>query len=117
MFGDNTPRALVDIATQAETSNRILAQINDTLRSITRLSSGSFTMAAAASLVVADTNITATSVVVLQDTNSHAADLQAGAKRIYVSAKTAGASFTVATQDGNAAVGDETFSYLVFNPQ
>ena len=117
MFGENSPRALVDLATQAEVSNRLLAQINETLRSITRLSSGSFTMAAAATLVVTDANITANSVVVLQDTNSHAADLQAGAKRIYVSAKTAGASFTVATQDGTNAVGDETFQYLVYNPQ
>lgn len=108
--------SLDDVVTALNMAVRGLMQLNETLKTITRLSGGSFTMANASSLVVSDPNVTATSVIILQATNADAADLQAGAKALYVSAKTPGTSFAVATADGNAADGDETFSYLIYNP-
>ncbi len=113
---DGTNINLEDVVTQLAMGVRATMQINETLKAITRLSGGSFTMANAATKVVADPNVTANSRIILQATNSHAADLQAGAKALYVSTKTAGTSFTVATQDGNAAVGDETYDYIIYNP-
>lgn len=107
---------LEDVVTQLAMGVRATMQLNETLKALTRLSGGSFTMANAATKVVADPNVTASSYIILQATNSHAADLQAGAKALYISAKTAGTSFTVATQDGNAAVGDEEFDYIIYNP-
>lgn len=107
---------LEDVVTQLAMGVRATMQVNETLKAITRLSGGSFTMDAAATKAVSDTKVTANSRIILQATNSHAADLQAGAKALYISVKTAGTSFTVATQDGNAAVGDETFDYIIYNP-
>lgn len=91
-------------------------QLNETLKALTRLHTGSFTMDAAATKVVSDVAVTANSIVLLQDVNDDAADLQAGTKRLYVSAKSAGVSFTVATQDATSAVGDEEFQYLIYSP-
>lgn len=73
---------------------------------------GSFTMAAAASKVVTDTTIKVGSIVLLMPTNAAAATLMAGANSLYVSARTPGASFTVATAGGGNAAGSETFEYL-----
>lgn len=74
---------------------------------------GTFTMAATATKVVADVNILATSLVQLFPTNAAAATLMGSAKSLYVSAKSAGVSFTVATADGTVAAGTETFSYRI----
>ena len=73
-----------------------------------------FTMAAAASKVVADTYLSSTSSrVILMPTNSAAATLQAGPNALYISSKAAGASFTVSTASGAAAAGTETFDYII----
>ena len=74
---------------------------------------GTFTMAAAATKVVSDANIVASSLVQLFPTNAAAATLMSGTKSLYVSAIVAGTSFTVATADANAAAGTETFAYRV----
>lgn len=74
---------------------------------------GTFTLAAAATTVVADTNATASSVIVITPTNATGAALMAGAKSLYISARSAGVSFTVATADASAAAGVETFNYIM----
>lgn len=77
---------------------------------------GNFTLGAAATTVVADTFISANSKIVPIPTNAAAATLMSGAKSLYVSAKTASTSFTVATADATAAAGTETFDYTITNP-
>lgn len=78
-------------------------------------SGGNFTLANAATTVVPNVKVTASSLVFLQPTNAAAASLMAGASSLYVSAKSAGVSFTVATADAGSAAGTETFSYLIIN--
>ena len=80
-----------------------------------RVAKGSFTMAAAATKTVTDANVTSTSVILLVPTNAAAGTLQGSAKSLYVSTKTAGASFAVATASGVAAAGTETFDYVIIN--
>jgi hypothetical protein len=78
---------------------------------------GTFTLAAAASTVVTQPAIKSTSVVQLTATNAAAATLMGSAKAPYVppSSYVPGASFTVFTASSTAA-GTETFSYAIFNP-
>ena len=75
-------------------------------------STGSFTMAVAATKTVTDATIKAGSIVLLMPTNAAAAALMAGANSLYISARAAGASFTAATAGGGSATGSETFEYL-----
>lgn len=114
---DGSPIALTELVREANVSNRVLGEIVNALRAITRLSGGSFTMAAAATKVVTDTNVTATSIIILMPTNAAAGTLQQSTETLYISAKTAGASFTVATADAGSAAGSEAFDYLIYNPQ
>lgn len=74
---------------------------------------GSFTMAAAATHVVSDTNVTASSKIALTATNATAGTLMGSAKALYVSAKSAGMGFTVATASAGNAAGTETFDYVI----
>ena len=76
---------------------------------------GTFTCSAAATTVVSDTNVTATSVVLIVPSNAAAATLMAGSSSMYLSARTAGTSFAVATADSGSAAGTETFIYLIVN--
>jgi hypothetical protein len=76
---------------------------------------GSFTLAAAASTVVTQPAIRATSVIQLSATNAAAATLQGSAKALYYTL-TPGTGFTVFTANAGAAAGSETFSYSIFNP-
>ncbi len=77
---------------------------------------GSFTLTAAVTTTVTQPGIKATSVVMLSPTNAAAATLMGGAKALYVSAITPGASFAVSTGNAVAAAGTEVFSYSIFNP-
>lgn len=77
---------------------------------------GSFTLGAAATLVVTQAATAANSIIVIQPTNAGAGTLQGSAKCLYISAKSAGVSFTVATASGVAATGGETFNYIMVNP-
>lgn len=76
---------------------------------------GSFTLAAASTLVVPQPLVTASSFLFLQPTNAAAATLQGSNEHLYISARSAGVSFTVATGAGTAATGGETFNYLLIN--
>jgi len=76
---------------------------------------GTFTMTAAASLVVPAPLVTASSFILLQATNASAGTLMGSNESLYISAKSAGVSFTVATAAGTNATGGETFSYFLIN--
>lgn len=93
-----------------------LAQINQNLLALSRLTSGTFTMTATATLVVPNTAVTANSVVLLIPTNAAAGTLMQSTETLYISAKSPGVSFTVATADAGSAAGTETFSYVIFSP-
>lgn len=76
---------------------------------------GSFTCAANKDTTVTQPNVKSTSVITLTPTNAAAGTLQGAATCLYVSAKTAGASFKVTTANAAAAAGTETFDYVVVN--
>lgn len=76
---------------------------------------GTFTLGAAATTVVNNTSITAASLIFLQATNAAAATLMGGVKSLFISARSAGASFSVRTGDNSAAGGTETFNYWLVN--
>jgi hypothetical protein len=76
---------------------------------------GSFTLSAAATTTVNDTDVTATSTIMLMPTNAAAATLMGSAKALYISARTAGTSFAVSTASAAAAAGTETFEYQLCN--
>ncbi len=80
---------------------------------VVTISNVSVTLAAAATTTVNDTNVTATSMIVLVPTNAAAATLVGGANSPYVSSRSAGASFVISTASGVAAAGTETFTYTI----
>lgn len=76
---------------------------------------GSFTLGAAATTVVNNGHVLSSSIIILFPTNAAAGNLMGSALSLYISAKSTGVSFTVATASGAAAVGSETFSYVICN--
>lgn len=74
---------------------------------------GSFTLDAAITTTVNNTSVASTSVILLSPKNAAAATLMGGVKSLYISAKTPGTSFQVATANGAAAAGTEIFDYLL----
>jgi len=116
MIDNQASFGLAELGRNSAAANQLLGLIVEALRAITRLSTGSFTLAAAATKTVTDTNVTANCVILLVPTNASAATLMSGAKSLYISTKTAGASFAVATADGNNAAGTETFDYIIYAP-
>lgn len=81
----------------------------------TAVFTGSFTLGAAAATVVNNGHVTASSVIIPFPTNASAGTLMGSAKSLYISAKSAGVSFTVATASAGAAAGTENFSYVIVN--
>jgi hypothetical protein len=77
---------------------------------------GTFTCANNTNTVVTETRAAANSIIMIMPTNAAAGTLQASGEAVYLSARTAGASFTVKTAAGGAAAGTETFQYLMVNP-
>lgn len=82
----------------------------------TKIFTGSFTLGAAVSTVIANGNVLSSSIILAFPTNASAGTLMGSAKALYVSAKSAGVSFTLATASAAAAAGTETFSYVIVNP-
>jgi NAD(P)-dependent dehydrogenase (short-subunit alcohol dehydrogenase family) len=109
--------SLDDLFTGIRTIVDNLAQLNNTLAVFLGVTGtgGAFTMAAAATLVVPNALVTAGSIILLTPTNAAAATLQGSNESLYISAKAAGVSFTVATAAGTSAAGTETFSYIIVN--
>lgn len=95
----------------------IIQQIGALIQSIENQPTlGTFTMAAGATLAVAEPDVVSGSNIQLQPLNASAATLMGSSKSLYISAKTAGSGFTVATADGTNAAGTEQFSYIVNSP-
>lgn len=109
---------LTNIATNGNLLVQVLSKLVETLQDVLPFSGafGTVTLSAAASTVVANPSVTATSVILAMPTNAAAATLMAGSNSLYVSARTAGTSFTWATAAGGSAAGTETFSYVILNP-
>jgi len=125
MVDVNTNSSGGDLSTFSKFRNQILSAIEQAIRSATASivtaisgakSAGTFTLAVAATTTVTDANTGSLSVITLMPTNAAAATLMGSAKSLYVSARTAGTSFTDATADASAAAGTETFSYSIYNP-
>lgn len=81
-----------------------------------RASMGSVTLAAAATTVVLQPAVAANSNINLTATNASAGALIGSAKSPYISAISPGISFTIATANGVAAAGTETFNYIINTP-
>lgn len=96
--------------------SRALVNINTTLGGAFKRYFGTFTLSAAAATTVTDTNVAANSYIGWTPTNAAAAGVEGSSKKLYISARTAGASFQVTTGDGVAAAGTETFTYVIENP-
>lgn len=104
-----------DLINVQRTRNQTLGAILNALLSRFPIANGgSFTMGAAASTVVADANVTASSLIFLQATNAAAGTLVGSVECPYIASKSAGVSFTVTCASG-AASGTETFSYAIYN--
>jgi hypothetical protein len=110
------PASLDDVVRELNLANRNMSLLITTIRNMLPRSTGTFTAANAATTTVTDSTVLSTSVILLVPTNAAAGTLQAGTTHLYVSAKTAGTSFTVATASGASAAGTETFQYAIFNP-
>lgn len=95
--------------------NQILNGLLNALQNGFPRTVGTFTLAAAATTVVPQTATQSTSNITLTPTNAAAATLMGSNKALYISARTQGAGFTVATASAAAAAGTETFQYELLN--
>ncbi len=113
-FGNTASQVLTILQQGVVAINQLATNLLNTWPRIT----GTFTLAAAASTVVTQPGVKATSVVVLTPTNAAAGTVMGSAKALYVpvASYVPGTSFTVFTASGGNAAGTETFSYAVFNP-
>lgn len=108
--------SLTDIATNQKLLNQNMSLLVTTLQSIFR-NYGTFTWnGAAATTVVTNAGVQATTQVLLIPTNAAAATLVGSNESPYVSARSVGVSFTLSTAAGTAAAGTETFFYILITP-
>lgn len=116
---DSNAGAGTAVDTESKLRNQVLAQlvvqITALVSALTSTASGTFTLGAAASTVVTQPLVMSTSDITLTPTNAAAATLMGSAKSLYISARTSGTSFTVATANAAAAAGTETFLYVLKN--
>lgn len=103
-----------DIVTQLQ---NIVTKLNGVITALSgRVISGTFTMPVAATSTITQPAVQSLSTIQLTPTNAAAATLMGSAKALYISAKVAGTSFTVATGNATNAAGTETFSYTINTP-
>lgn len=120
--GSNNPMNILsavglgDINTTLKNANQNFSQLLQLLGALFPRTTGTFTLAAAATTTVSQLDVQSNSIIVPLPTNAAAATLMGSNKSLYVSAKVSGASFTVATASGVAAVGTEQFSYYIIQP-
>jgi hypothetical protein len=93
-----------------------IATVNTTIGNVLPRVLGTFTLAAAASTVVAQPQAQANSSIRLTPTDASAATLMGSAKSLYLASISPGVSFTVSTANGTNAAGTETFQYALYNP-
>ena len=105
--------ASVFVGARAELNNVFFNNIS----TATNPPMGTFTCAANTNTVVTNNAIVSAtgsnSTITFTPTNAAAATLMGSSKALYISAKSAGVSFTMTTADGAAAAGTETFSYMI----
>lgn len=113
---------LTDLVTQVQALVRQLSASNTNWSTFISLFeeafpqiTGSFTLTASASNIITQPGIRAGGFPIWVPTNLSAATLEGSAKKLYLSAVTPGASFTLTTASSTPA-GTETFSYVVINP-
>ena len=105
---------VTDVVTQLQ---NIVSKLTALVNAISgRVISGTFTLTAAATTTITQPAVQSLSTITLVPTNVAAATLEGSAKSLYISAKVAGTSFTVATASGAAAAGTETYSYTINTP-
>lgn len=113
-------QALSELVNTIKLANQNLSaaivQLNTTLGLVLPRVFGSFTLAAAATTTVLNAKVAANSRINLMPTNAAAGTIMGSTKSLYVSARSAGVSFTVATASGIAAAGSETFEYEIITP-
>lgn len=114
-FPDNREQPRAPIDTEGKLRNQYLGRMVMALEALLARASGTFTLAAAATTTVPETDTTSTSLIQLTPLNAAAATLMGSNKALYISARTQGASFTVATASGAAAAGTEQFQYTLTN--
>lgn len=121
-FGDGSSVGVGDILTALKILNQNMSQLIQAVKAgfppVTLgafSASRSFTLDAAAITVVPNSSVSSSSVVVFAPTNAAAATLVGSGASLYVSSLAPGSSFTVATANGTAAHGTETFSYSIAN--
>ena len=105
---------VTDVVTQLQGIVQQLTQLVKAIKG--RVISGTFTMPAAATLTITQPAVQSLSTITLVPTNASAGTLMGSAKALYISAKVAGTSFTVATANATNAAGTETFSYTINTP-
>lgn len=96
--------------------NQNITQLIAVLRGVFPRVFGTFTMPAAATITVSTTAVTANCDISWTPTNASAGTLEGSAKALYISAKSPGVSFTLATASGGNAAGTESFAYRIFVP-
>jgi hypothetical protein len=106
--------SITDLVTQLLGLNRNLSLLVQAYKG--RITTGSFTFGAAATAVVPQPAVQSNSVISLTPLNASAATLVSGGHSPYISVKSPGVGFTVATADGGNAAGTELFSYSVTTP-
>lgn len=110
---------LQSIAGNGNLTNQLLGKLIETLSTILPFSgaTGTFTMAAAASTTVNDTNVKTNSIIIPFPTNAAAGTLVGSVESPYIApgSYVVGTSFAVACASG-AASGTETFAYILVNP-
>lgn len=112
-FLDQLPPAGQIDQTVDKLRNQVLSQIVTALQAIFPRVAGTFTLAAAATTTVPQPATQSTSNIALTPLNASAATLQGSAKALYISSRTAGSGFVVATASGGAAAGTEQFQYVM----
>ena len=105
---------LGDINTSLQAANKLMAKLVGLISGIFPRSFGTFTLSAAVSTTVTDTNATTSSIITPMPLNAAAATLIGSAKSLYFTR--AAGSFTVSTANGVAAAGTEQFAYSIQNP-
>ena len=115
--GEQIGGLLAKMASNGAFGNQMLAQIAAAITSALPFSGtiGTFTLGVAATATILDANVKANSFISCFPTNAAAGTLMGSAKSLYISNRTAGVSFAVATASGVAAAGTETFTYIIAN--
>ena len=120
--GSNNPMNILsavglgDINTTLKNANQNVSQLLQLLGALFPRTFGTFTMPAAATVMITQPAVAANSLVIPVPTNASAATLMGSARHLYPSAVVAGTSFTFATGSGVAAAGTETFAYFILTP-